>query len=66
MKEVSPSERKVLEKEKKTRALLRRVKPIGVNCKSFGWVWLSHLWSEEDAVCKSHPRDRAEARHMAR
>ena len=41
MKEVSPSERKVLEKEKKTRALLRRVKPIGVNCKSFGWVWLS-------------------------
>ena len=41
MKEVSPRERKVLEKEKKTRALLRRVKPIGVNCKSFDLVWLS-------------------------
>ena len=55
MKEVSPSERKVLEKEKKTRALLRRVKPIGVNCKSLGLVWLSHLWSEEDAVYKRRP-----------
>ena len=55
MKEVSPSERKVLEKEKKTRALLRRVKPIGVNCKRVGWVWLSHLRSEGEAVCKRCP-----------
>ena len=41
MNEVSPRERKVLEKEKDTRALLRRIKPIGVNCKSFDLVWLS-------------------------
>ena len=51
----SPRERKVFAKEKETRALLSRVKPIGVNCKSFGWVWLSHLWSEEDAVYKRRP-----------
>ena len=37
----SPRERKVFAKEKETRALLSRVKPIGVNCKSLGWVWLS-------------------------
>ena len=61
-----PRERKVLEKEKEMRASLSRVKPIGVNCKRLGWVWISPQVGRRCSQQRSPRRDSAEARHMAR
>ena len=51
-----PRERKVLEKEKETRALLSSVKPIGVNCQRLVNLGLGfYLRSEGDSVKKDQP-----------
>ena len=61
-----PRERKVLEKEKEMRASLSRVKPIGVNYKRLGWVWISPQVGRRCSLQRSPKRHLAEARHMAR
>ena len=62
----SPRERKVFAKEKETRALLSRVKPIGVNCNRLGWVWISPQAGRRYTLQRSPRRGSSEARHMAR